>query len=607
MKHRWKGWIPCVLLSGMAYGEVDFSLPPLNPESRRMLEKRAAEKLVPTEIQNARAETQEELTAEKDQVVSLEMNADDLETTASAVEAQMDADSGMDAELATSGNAELPAEPLDLELKIPMELKGLIRELVRRNTSLTMDRLQIHISKYQERYERELFEPVFKVVWKKVDISSPTTAAETLSKGGNPFFSQADERLVTSLSGLLPSGADWSLELSHNSTKGTVVESFKNYENEYTTQSKLSLRQPLWKGMGSKVVLAEYHKAVLDAKILKGSFEKRMMLLIEMAVKEFWKFYGGQQLLASLETSVALSEESVALLSKKLEQGESSELELLEAQSGLVSRRLEYNTMKSKVEESKNNLLEMLNIPSENSQDLKFEALVGDVERESKTLQECYALALSQHPDVKIAEGELQKAKVDYHQKKNDLYPQLDLKASTWLSQLDSGKLYGHLFDKQYKSWEVSVEFSIPLTGGQRERSALAMSQLRAEQSQEGVISLKRRIKVALQTKLAQLKSALVQEADIQKSYEIKKQIFEIERKKLALGESHVREVLVKEEDMISEHRRLMNKMIEAKYAQVALDQWMGALSNRYVDTSDIYQWEPSADLPELHMNTFVE
>jgi outer membrane protein TolC len=571
-----------VLLSGLSYAiEVDFSDPSPNPDSRRVQQKIQDEKMGPMAI--TIEESPISYSAGDDDVIDISLTPSSQEYTTEPTSAP-----------------KIPREPISITPK------GLVREVILRNSALTVDRLQIKINRERENVERYIFEPIFSAKWEMMDMNSPTEAADTLAKGGNPQFDQFEERMNTTFAGLLSGGGDWSLEFNHNRTQGTSVKSFKDYKTEYDALTKFTLRQPLWKGLGSDVTLGEYRKARLDSSIHQGNFDKRLMHLVEQTLKTYWKYYGGIKLLDSLTKSVELTQESVELLESRLQKGESSELEVLEAKSGLATRRLEMNAMKAKVQESKNNILEYLDIPSEWSHKLSFIPGEDDVEIKAQNLEEVLERALDQLPDLKIALDELEKSKIDYHLSKDDLDPQFDVVGSTWLTQLNSSEIYDKMFENEFVSWQVGVEFSMPIAGGKKERSALEMSKLKAEQNQHRLISLKRQIKIALQNTLSKLNAAELQEKDLLSSYQIKKQIFDIEREKLRLGESQIRNVLDKEEDMIDEQRRWLNRVIEVKFSQIALGQLSGDLLKLYAPEGDLTQTTAWQEFRPITPDTFL-
>jgi outer membrane protein TolC len=484
---------------------------------------------------------------------------------------------------------------------VTVPIKGLIREVVRRNPALLYERIQLAVSERRMDFEKNIFEPEFFSSLDYSDAKAPNSAAESISRGGLETYEEEEWAFRTGFEGLLPSGANWRLEYLQSRTSNSLIDEFKDYGHEYESRMKATLTQPLLKGFGSEITLAEYDKAVLDGDMLKGEYETTVMELISIAVREYWKLYGARNLVESLKKSVGLLEKSVELLEIRYDSGDAAEYEVLEARSSLITRQVELQSMENNVAQSQQTLFKLLNAAG-SIDEVSLVAEEQDVDHAAfdKSLDDYIALAEENWPAFRIARSKLAKSKVHLKKMENDALPSLDLKGGFWLSNLDEDSSGGEPFEDDFASYEIGIQFKMPLFSGKRQKSAIEMARLNMKQAKAELENLSGEVRIDLNSALQTLKNVRRQLTAMEKNLEIKQDLLWRDFEQFKVGELGADDLIEKEDETTAYQRKVMNKLIENKLNQIAFDKAVGALIEKYLGDRDIFDLghDPEAQGP---------
>lgn len=484
---------------------------------------------------------------------------------------------------------------------VSVTIKGLIREVVRRNPALLYERIQLAVSERRMDFEKRIFEPEFFAGLDYSDAKAPNSAAESISRGGLETYKEEEWAFRSGFEGLLPSGGHWRFEWLQSRTRNSLIDEFKDYGHEYESRMKATLTQPLLKGFGSEIVLAEYDKAVLDNDMLKGKYEETVMDLIDIAAREYWKLCGARNLVVSLKKSVGLLEKSVDLLETRYANGDVSEYEVLEARSSLIARQVALQSMESNVDQAQQTLFRLLNAPqSIGKMVLVAEQQDMDHAAFEKTLDEYVAFAKDNWPAFRMARNKLEKANIHLKKMKNDSLPSLDLKGGFWLSNLDDEASGGNPFNDDFPSYEIGVEFRMPIFQGKRQQNAIQMAELNVQQAEAELENLAGNVRIDLNGALQNLKNARRQLAAMSENLEIKQQLLKRDFERFRMGELKAGDLIEKEDETTAYQRKIANKRIETQLNQVAFDKAVGVMIDKYLDGLDVFEIgrDPAASAP---------
>lgn len=488
---------------------------------------------------------------------------------------------------------------------IPLPLKGLIREVIKRNATLLYSRMQLRSSGLKVNYEKDIFIPEYSAKLNHHDTKTPNNTGQTLSRGGLAIQEEDQWSFKTGLGGLMHAGGNWDIEYLQSGTSSSLIDSLRSYETEYESQFKLTLRQPLLNGFGKDIVLTNFNKAKLDQKISRQNYEKTTMDLIAYTIREYWKFHGANSLAESLKKSLKLLQESENFLRIKVDSGEIAKSELLEAQNTRMSRQVELESIQNNRDKAKFTLLKLLNVDLSIKSDYNFVTLKSDLldqSIESVTIKEAFVQMRNTLPQFKIAEAKFEKAKLDYKKKRNEAKANLDVVASSWMSNLADSVLEKEPMQDDYVSWKVGLEYTVPLSAD-RERSSVLMAQQSVRQAEAELKYLERSVMLDLKILLNTLEGSAQQLQIMNKAYEIKEKLLEGEFQKFKFGQVSIREVIKKEEEVSLYKRKIVNQIISNKISHVNFDKFMGKMMLKYFPNYE--EFSKSVDLVNISSKIF--
>ena len=478
----------------------------------------------------------------------------------------------------------LAAESEPLESGLPLSLQTLVTEVVEWNAELINQRLNVEIGDGLARGESFHYEPDFFGSVKYHDTNTPNNAAETISRAGLETNFEKKWNFVAGLSGDLPLGTQWSVEYRQSETNNSVIDVLRGYTYEYETQVKATLRQPLLKGFGLGVNLADARTARLESKIIRSAYREKLFDVIAYTIREYWKLYGAQVLAESLAESVARLEESAQLTQQKYNSGDIPESDLIEIKSSLLARKIELRSMINSVESVQNQIRRLLNNSALATSTPSLRAQKEETANPVSltTLEGLLGYAKENRALFEAARLKEEQARIAYAKQRNQSRPEFDIVASGWLANLDDDWLEDGAFDDQFPSWQVGLEFKVPMFGGRKAKSKLLQARLQLRQAENAVQDLDREMRLRLSDALDQRDSAITQLADMETTYELKQQLVEGEFQRFKAGELGITELIEKEDDATSYYRRVVNKLIETKVNQANLDRETGLILARY-------------------------
>jgi outer membrane protein TolC len=485
---------------------------------------------------------------------------------------------------------------------IAVPLNGLIREVIKRNAALMSEKIQLKVSGHRADYEKQIFIPEFSTSVAYHDTDTPNNTSETLSRGGLETHEEREWSFKAGFGGLLPTGAEWDLSYLQSRTSSSLIDSLRTYENEYESQVKFTLSQPLLKGFGSDMVLSEYAKARLDQKMQKQTYENLTMNLVAHTIQEYWKLHGAQDLIRSLTKSVKMLRESEVLLKQKLEAGEVAEDELLEARSSRISREVELEAMRNNRDKSKYTVMSLLNLDLARRNEYVFKTSSQDDAGESDVLdfENAFEQMRASWPQFKLAQAKVERAEIEYRQKRDAARPDLALVLSGWLSNLDDETIASDSVEDEFPSWKVGVEFSMPISSA-RQKSAVSIAAWNLHQAQLELEYLERSARIDLKIMQQSMQGAAQQLGIMQAAYRLKEQLLEGQFKRFQFGEVSIRDVIQKEDEVSLYQRKIVNQFIASKISQVNFDKFRGVILTKYCPDYD--QFFENLDSPYVSPN----
>lgn len=461
------------------------------------------------------------------------------------------------------------------------------RELVvKRNEELQIQAVNVQLSNLNEIAESGVFEPDLVLSADHVDSKRENTVEEKRNLQGEDFFNENNNLYSTGIEWLSKSNGRLRVGYNLRDLRNNLQRTEK-ISQEFASFVGVNLTQPLLKNSGRVSAMARLRMAAVQSDIAQQEYRREAMDMIAKAEAAYWGFHYAQQDLAyreeSLRTATTILEETVVAKAT----GRLSTVEVIQAESGVMERRIKLTNSRQALVEATNALRSFLSLAGE---EVGGEVRVEDPPepRDSpRDAEEAYAQAFENNPDflAKLMEVKAQGIRLAF-EKRNRL-PQLDLKASYGLNGLseDLGKSWIDLREQNQPAWSVAVEMRIPL-GGKTERNRLKMAKLRKEQSIKSVSRHAHDLKLSIETASARIENALVSYRIFLAQQAMYAKLLEVQRESLIVGRSSPRQVLEVEEDLFDARAQALATKVDYHRAVLTWELACGiTLKNRGLDS----------------------
>jgi len=467
---------------------------------------------------------------------------------------------------------------------VEISLNGLINEVVKRNYNLYTEKVKVNIAKHKVAVEEGIFEPKLQVGASFRRTNVPNSAEETVSRGFQNNYRDRVKSIETSVSGLLITGGEWKLGFTDRTKGSNLIRETQDYDTEYSDGLTLSFKQPLLRGMGTDVTYAKINMAKLGTQINATEYKSKLMDLMASTIRLYWRLYGTQKLYENWTNTLIITEQQLKNIEILAQYGKIPETEILEVKSSIFQKRTELYSLKATINEIKNQLLSLLNISNAGFNStffvVKDRPHIGQ-NREEFSLEDSYQKAINNLPELKLAELKLASGKVEHKYHENQLLPDLTLNTSISSLGLESTRnnaLYCATGCNGQYSWNVGLNLEIPLYGNRQAKENLAISRINLTNSKLAIDSFQKDIYNLITTKIEQLKIEQYKLSEYRQEVKMKAQLLDIERQKLELGRSRMKDVLEYEDKLMYAQRKLFSSIVNWKVAEALLNKATGEL-----------------------------
>ncbi len=439
----------------------------------------------------------------------------------------------------------LAAEAPKVAAKSPVTVQQTLSEVLRSNLRLKSQALERSVAKDQLKGEWAIFEPDF--------VASVTEEANTRQNTRERFLSQAttifDERnriASAGFEGLLPLGGRLKVSgqnrrLSNNLQLpgGRESESF----------GAATLTQPLLKGAGWGATAAQIKLAAAQSRVVLQEYRRQLMLVLSQSELAYWDLVAARDLAELRAASAGMADRVLIDNKARVEAGKMTEIEVLQAESGVAVRKAGVTDARQRVEAA---LAQLNAFFGRTSGDTIEPAQKLDPKPAAQDQPGALQLAFRNHP---IYVAQLEKTKQDdirLAYAKNQRWPQLDLKASYGLNGL--GREFGDSWDAvtstDFESWYVGFELRVPLSGGAKARSQTRVARSRQEQGLLEMKAIEVELVNAVATVLKKVSAADEKARSFQGVVALNQRLLNTELALLEGGKSDSRKVLQAEQDL---------------------------------------------------------
>ena len=470
---------------------------------------------------------------------------------------------------------------------VELRLTDYLQKVLDHNDTIQARILEAEAGFRKERGEHGIFEPEWNSSIARVINKRTNNVQQAAEQNGQFFFSERNTIYDTGLQALLPTGGKVRLgytlsDLVNNVNPfgGLITRSNNQFIQQYQTFIGVTLTQPVLKNAGTSYTLAGVRMAALESDIAFQEYRRQLMLTISQAESAYWNLYYAQEQLRFFQESVSVAESVLDDSQEKLKAGQGSDLDVLEAQSGLAVRKTKQNEALQSYYDAMSQVRAFTGaMPTEQRRDLRAVDIPATT-NEPPSYAANFRNAFDLNPDFLVQRKKVAEENLRLGVARNQLLPELNVKAAYGFNGL--GRNPGDSWDLtesgEFPSWTVGAELTIPLAGNIKGRNQMAAARLTYQSALASLNGIQTEIANALDASLQKVRSW----RDSIQSYEtvvrFNEDLLKTQRERLKVGTIEPRKVFEVEADLLDSRQNLAQALVQLQRSMLQLQVIAGSL-----------------------------
>lgn len=486
----------------------------------------------------------------------------------------------------TAGSAVLLLAATSTFAAQPLKLGDYLHMVLQNNETIQAQLMAAEAARHKVLAERGTREPEFVTNAQQVANDRPNTVEQQRNLSGTPILNENNRLFDTGIEALTVTGAKVRLGYTLNNFRNNLQPVGSTSTNpgrtdEWQSFAGVSITQPLLKGGGRTVAMANSRLAAIQSETAFQEYRRQLMVTLSQAEVAYWTVYFSQEQLRFLDESVSVAESLLADSREKVKAGKGAELDVLEAEAGLALR----HTKRSEAAQRHAEALAQLLVQAGQSAG-KADYTIADrpqANQPGSSQVESWKTATSLNPDYIIQKRKLDDALVRLTVAKNQRLPELNLKASAGLNGLgdSAGSSFDETMGGSFPSWSVGLEMRVPLGGGIRGNHEYEASKLIADQMRLQLAGIETQLSNALSVSLKKIKTARANSSEYQTMIKFNEDLLKTERDRLNVGKIEGRRVLEVEAGLYEVKQGLAEALVAAERAALELQLAEGSVLRR--------------------------
>jgi outer membrane protein len=437
---------------------------------------------------------------------------------------------------------------------------------------------------------RELFQGEKGALWEPVLVAGVNQVSnerenntEEFIRQGVEDFSEENTLYNAGIEQPLPTGGSLQLTYNVDNLTNNLQEQreLDFEEKEFDSFAGVTFVQPLLKNGGLAMGLSLMRMSREESEVAFQEYRRQLMQSLGQTEAAYWELRIAQERVALREKSLAVAEKILEDNRARVDNGKMSELEVQEAEAGVATRMSQLLEANQRLEETSNRLLQMFSLPELDPSMMLVAVDTPDLsEAPQIDLADLRSKTLIYHPDVLIRQHRINQDELRVNYAKNQVLPQLDLRASYGYNGLGDSQsdAFDSVQEGDFPSWQVGLELRVPLGGGQRQRGERQAAENRLAQSQLGINAVRQQVVQGLHTSISRVNNYYQQAQNFKQVSEMNLAILETEMTRLDAGRSDSRKVLDAEEKWTQAQEAQAASLTRLAVAKVEMELSSGTL-----------------------------
>lgn len=346
--------------------------------------------------------------------------------------------------------------PAGVSAEDALSLDKCISVGIANNPDLQKLRYDVLIAEQDYKHTLGIYEP-------SVKVDANSMLMESFIAG---VYSEQDALDISISKPLLFTGGFLGLELKNKrapSSLDMILQSYGVQDTPYQSTLNLSYSQPLLKNMlgvnsRNMVAMVEYKKQISEL-----SLELQKIVLRNKIVKAYWDLSFAAKNLEIQEQTLIRAKKFLKSNKRKFRDGLLEEVDIIATEASITVREAMILQAKDAIENAKDNLLAIINVPVEEECDFDIDYTIKYEENGTVDSKNIVKKALIQRNELKIYETTLKISEINKKIKSNERLPDLNLVAQGGLSGYgnDWQEDFDDLNSLDNKTWYVGLQMEL--------------------------------------------------------------------------------------------------------------------------------------------------
>lgn len=373
-----------------------------------------------------------------------------------------------------------------------LSLEECIRLALKKNPDIMIEKINSQTQEMELLKEKAVFDPLLALETRnRKSINKPTSILSGAGRdeygitpllGWEANLEQESFNFNSTISKKMVTGGKWELKFTNNRFKTNSI--FQYDDKTYGSSLTLSLIQPLLRDYGGNLNQTKIRIASNNRDISIDAFKMKVTAVISELQETYWDLVAAVKGLNVRSESLKFARNLLSQNKALVDAGRLAPIDILQAETGIVSRKEGILLARHEVKEAEDRLKKMIGLiakPDQKERPLFPIDMPSFIEKKID-IKDSYEAALINRPGLNQTKIILANQKLALKHAKNQLLPKLDLLASYSLEGADSD--YGDSIDElpqgDIYSWEAGIVLEIPL-GNRRAKNRYSQEKMRLQ------------------------------------------------------------------------------------------------------------------------------
>lgn len=485
-----------------------------------------------------------------------------------------------------SGTVKAQTEPGSARIPAELPLRIFIDRLLDQNKTIRSKGYERDITATGIERAGAGFQPALSATATSGELRQQNTAEEDLFRSNLGVYQRRGQDYSVGVSKVFSTGTKVEGKVTLSRFMTNLIEQQRPGQGDnYRTFYGLTLVQPLARDAGQKVNNARIRVAEMDLEAADHAVNDTKARVVAEAISTYYDLSLAERRLESAESKVNMAERIKKLVSKLYDEGRLPQSEVWEVESSLSRFESGRSEARQAAREQLNRLRTLLLAVSNEVPDtLKTRESLPEVIPTAPDFNTSVRTALENREDFRMRKIMVDREDVQIAYTRNQGWPRVDMVASYGLNGLDlsTGRAFDINQNKDYATWNVGLQVSMPLFENMQAKADTQVANLRKEDAILSLKALEVAIANDIDTSLGMLGSATERWAMWQDVATREDRQIALERQRFLSGRSDTREIILREERGINAHLAVIEQQIAWIKANTLLQAAQGTLLKQY-------------------------